>query len=136
MKIIVASSNPTVYERVGKILEGLSSHEVYRVKNVAQLLINIIDHDYDLLILDDGLNGFVSPHVLSIIRKTDKDLPIVLIEDERDLEEERLLASSGINFRIMKESLVDGVDFEVETYQKAIRDICTRRKTHNLSSLY
>ena len=121
MKILLASNSHDVIARAGSLFTSPSS-EIVHVLNNNELILLVNESQFDLLILDERFDGFQAIEILPILRRLSPDLPIILLEENTDYENEKLIVSYGVVFRIIRMNFID-TNTDIDYYRKAFLHI-------------
>ena len=92
----------------------------------ADVLIEILDHDVDLLILDVEVTGSIGMELLPVIRRLRPRLPVILVTDDFTNQIRRVAAEQGITyqtFKPMSESETDAIVQATETIIKKTQPV-------------
>lgn len=99
--IVIGTFDHQVFVNLNAKLAG-ANYDVRYVQSGLKILMEILDHDVDLLILDLDLAGMMGIEVLPVIRRLRPRLPIILITDDVNTRIRKLAAELGITYQAYK----------------------------------
>ncbi len=78
------------------------SLRIETVRYGQKLILEILDNDYDFLIIDQFLEGLSGEELIQIIRRSRPHIPIIYIADKEDFEKSKRIMEEGILLRFFK----------------------------------
>jgi DNA-binding response OmpR family regulator len=99
--IVIGTFDYQVFVNLNSKLAG-ANYDVRFVQRGLKILMEILDHDIDLLILDLDLAGVMGIEILPVIRRLRPRLPVILITDDVNLRIRKMAAELGITYQAYK----------------------------------
>ncbi len=99
--IVIGTFDYQVFENLNSKLAG-SNYDVRFVQRGVKILLEILDHDVDLLILDLDLAGVMGVEVLPVIRRLRPRLPVILITEDMNARIRKMAAELGVTYQAYK----------------------------------
>ncbi len=99
--ILVATVDHTIEDSLGRQLD-VSECDVRFVRKGGELLLDLLEHDVNLLILDIDLADITGVEILPVIRKMRPRLPVILISDDYNQKIRKAAAEQGITYQASK----------------------------------
>jgi len=72
------------------------------VRHGQKLILEILDNDYDFLIIDQYLEGLSGEELIQIVRRSRPHVPIIYIAEKEDFEKSKRIMEEGILLRFFK----------------------------------
>lgn len=115
--ILVGTFDYNVYESLKARLNN-SGHDVRFVQRGVKVLLEILDHDVDLLILDLDLAGVLGMEILPVIRRLRPRLPVILITDDMNTKIRKMAAELGVTYQAYKPMSTMETDAIISTTER------------------
>ncbi len=78
------------------------SVKIKTVRHGQKVILEILDVDYDFLVIDQFLEGLSGEELIQIIRKSRPHLPIIYIIEKEDIEKSKRIMEKGVLLRLLK----------------------------------
>ncbi|MFQ5707195.1 MAG: response regulator [bacterium] len=108
-RVLIASDDLSASECISELLNEERFNPVYATQ-ASHVLLNLLDMEFDLLILDLDLAGMNGLEMLPIIRRVRPNLPIIVITNDNSFETGRSIATQGIWLHLLKPINVDKLE--------------------------
>lgn len=99
--IVIGTFDYHVFENLNSKLAG-SNYDIRFVQRGVKILLEILDHEIDLLILDLDLAGVMGIEILPVIRRLRPRLPVILITDDMNTRIRKMAAELGVTYQAYK----------------------------------
>lgn len=113
--LIIASGEEDFAEYLYFHLSGLPL-QISRVNRLGELLWKVREREADILILDSILEGLPNYELLTLIKKSSPNLPIIALTTDSSLETSKRIREGGVFFLAIK-------PIEIEEIKIAVEDI-------------
>ncbi len=78
------------------------SLRIETIRHGHKVILEILDNDYDFLIVDQYLEGLSGEELIQIIRRSRPRIPIIYIAEKDDFEKSKRIMEEGILLRLLK----------------------------------
>ena len=99
--IVIGTLDHHVFENLNSKLAGWN-YDIRFVQRGVKILLEILDHEIDLLILDLDLAGVMGIEILPVIRRLRPRLPVILITDDMNTRIRKMAAELGVTYQAYK----------------------------------
>ncbi len=100
-RILVATTDPDMQKALKMQLRGRHFDSFFVSKGIDAVL-TILEKEWDLVILELDMNGFVGVDLLPVMRKLRPRLPIILITEDFTSQVRKVAAEQGMTFQTFK----------------------------------
>jgi len=112
-RLVIGTYDFELFEQLRNQLAG-PGLEILFVQRGVKILIEILDHDVDLLILDLDLTGILGIEILPVIRRLRPRLPIILITEDVNTRIRKIAAELGVHYQAYKP--ISGIETDAITH--------------------
>jgi DNA-binding NtrC family response regulator len=99
--MLIASIDTDVKEALRQQLKGHGFCLSFAERGI-DVILQILDKNYDSLLIDLDMNGIIGVEVLPVIRKLRPRLPVILISEDYTHRIRQVAAEQGITFQTFK----------------------------------
>lgn len=127
LQLLLASSDKFITRKINESLISTKIN-ITTTTNCNDLLNNLLEKKFDLLILDNSLKDIDHFDVLPILKKAKPHLPVIFISNNTEYPINKQIASSGVIARLTKPSEQEQHD---RLFFKYIHEIVNHYLTKN-----
>lgn len=99
--ILIASEDKQLCETVLGILNRSQFIPICS-QRISQILLNILEKDFDLLILDIDSSGGARTEMINVIKKVRPNLPLIVVTSDNSFETGKKIAENGVLLFLLK----------------------------------
>jgi DNA-binding response OmpR family regulator len=122
--IVIGTLDYAVVQALGRRFHR-DKYDLRMCQRGVDVLIEILDHDVDLLILDVDVTGVMGMEIMSVIRRVRPRLPVILVTDDYTHQIRKLAAEQGITYQVFKPMS----EFESDAIMQATETIMERTQS-------
>ena len=98
--VLLAVSNATKEQLLSTL--DKDSYQVEYADNYAQALESLLQHDFDIIIIDPDIGELKGPDGIRVVKRMNPEKPIIVVSGEKTYETEVSIAKLGVYYRLGK----------------------------------
>lgn len=119
--ILIASSDKDVNTSIRNLLESYENCSYRVVEESGDVLLSVLEEDYDFAIIDLDIGGISGPKTVEIIKKSRPRLPLVIISGDASIEAGVRVMQHGVFYYMIKPVDMGQLASVIESALKLIR---------------
>lgn len=121
-KILIAYQDDLWVRSLATYFHG-RGYRVEIVKALSEMIRKIQNNHYQVLLLDDEIEGLKAPDIVSLLKKVNSKIQVIMISSEESLSLVRRLRGAGIFYQAMKPVDLEEIRSAVEcAFEKIERE--------------
>ena len=108
--ILIASEDKQLCERVLGILNRSQLIPICS-QRISQILLNILEKDFDLLILDIDSSGVARTEMINVIKKVRPNLPLIVVTSDTSFETGKKIVENGVLLFLLKPIDMENLEY-------------------------
>lgn len=118
--VLLASNDAEVVDSLLPVFRTLDLNGIV-VNRGGEVLLTLLDVDFQLIVLDTDLDGISGTEVFPIIRRIRPRIPVIITSSNLTLDQGKELAENGVLYRLSKPINLDEAREIVKAFRKKLQ---------------